>query len=858
MISARETLGQYEILGPLGAGGMGEVYVARDPVLGRKVAVKVLPVRLTGAAETLARFTHEARSASSLNHPNIITIHDIDTERGRPYIVMEYIDGRDLRSYVNEGPLTARKTLEIAAQIAEGLAAAHEHGIVHRDLKPENVMVTKDGFVKILDFGLAKMTRPAEETDVTAELNLPGTTPGTILGTVGYMSPEQATGKKIDARSDQFALGAILYELATGKAAFDAPNAIDTLSAILHNDPPPIQTINAKAPEHFCWIVERLLAKDPDDRYATTRDAAHELRALSTQIAANTSADSLWSIRQFPRPRPRKRRTILVASGIAIVVLGALGYTMWRFIPRAATQDKKYVAVMRFTDLSRDPNGQFVVDGIAETLASRLAHFPSVQVMRPSSESLAAKDVAKVARDLGANVALTGSMQRDHDQFRVNFRVVDVVHGTEKGDVIDGAVSDLFSIEDRLAASVASTLALGPATFHPTPADNTISHRRFLEALGHLRRYDSEPEVDSGIRILEELGSRSNSASVQAWLGRAYLYKFQLTHDPKWASPATAACERAVNADPQNPDVHVTLGDLRRLTGKYDDAVAEYSAALAQEPNNGEAFLGLAETYKAAGKVKEAESAYLKSIDLRPNYWGGYNKLGAFYFAHARYDEAARMFQKVIELIPDNLRAYNNLGAMYEQMARYDDAIEIFLRSIRKKPTDQAYSNLGTCYYYLGRYADAADALKHATALTPKRQVLWLNLGDACRWVPGQETNAAHAYDQAISLAETELQLNTADSLTRARLADCLAKRGNMARASKEISQAIAESPTNGYVLYHAAVIANVKGDRLGAVDYLKRAVDRGYSRTEIQRDPEFALLRDSDAYKHALGAGLQ
>src|ERR1044071_7410935 len=179
MISARESLGQYEILSQLGAGGMGEVYVAHDPVLGRKVAVKVLPVRLTGDAETLARFTHEARSASSLNHPNIVTIHDIDTERGRPYIVMEYIDGRDLRSYVSEGPLTARKTLDIAAQIAEGLAAAHEHGIVHRDLKPENVMVTKDGLVKILDFGLAKMTSTGSGSDEVSKLpTMSGTSPG--------------------------------------------------------------------------------------------------------------------------------------------------------------------------------------------------------------------------------------------------------------------------------------------------------------------------------------------------------------------------------------------------------------------------------------------------------------------------------------------------------------------------------------------------------------------------------------------------------------------------------------------------------------------------------------------------------
>jgi serine/threonine protein kinase/tetratricopeptide (TPR) repeat protein len=853
MISARESLGQYEILGQLGAGGMGEVYIAHDPVLGRKVAIKVLPVRLTGDAETLARFTHEARSASSLNHPNIVTIHDIDTASGRPYIVMEYIDGRDLRSYVNEGPLTARKTLDVAAQVAEGLAAAHEHGIVHRDLKPENVMVTKDGFVKILDFGLAKMTRPASEDAVTAELNLPGTTPGTILGTVGYMSPEQAQGKPLDPRSDQFALGAILYELATGKPAFDAPNAIDTLSAILHEDPPPIQGINAKAPEQFCWIVERLLAKNPNDRYASTRDAAHELRALSNQIAANTSADSLWSIRQLPRPRPRRRKLILVASSIAVVVLATLGYTMRHFLPGADAQDKKYVAVMHFKDLTGDPNGQFVVDGMAETLVSRLAHFPSVQVMRPPTEALNAADPRKVARDLGATVALIGSMQRNRDQFRVNYRVLDVQTGAEKGDLIDGQVENLFDIEDRLAASVASTLQLGAPTFHPTPADTTISHRRFLEALGHLRRYDSEPEVDAGIQILQELGAKSNSASVQAALGRAYLHKFQLTQDLKWAVPATAACERAVSADPQNPDVHLTLGDLRRLTGKYADAIAEYNAALAQEPNNADAILGLAETYKAARKPKEAEAAYLKSIELQPNYWGGYNKLGVFYASQTRYPEAVRMFEKVTQLVPDNQRGYNNLGGVYEQMGRYDDAIKMFSQSIRTKPTDQAYSNLGTCYYYLGRYSDASSAYEKAVALAPYRYLAWANLGDSYRWSPGKENEAVTAYQKAVTLIQDEMRLNSADPKLRGKLAECLAKLGKRDEAEAEITKACASDPSDGTLMYRAAIVSNARGDAKVAVRWLKNAIDHGYSRTDIERDPEFALLRGSEEYQKAL-----
>ena len=828
---------------------MGEVYAARDPVLARKVAIKVLPVRLSGDAETLARFTHEARSASSLNHPNIVTIHDIDHEGGRPYIVMEYIDGRDLRSYVNEGPMTARKLLEIAAQIAEGLAAAHEHGIVHRDLKPENVMVTKDGFVKILDFGLAKMTRPAAAEDVTAELNLPGTTPGTILGTVGYMSPEQATGKPIDPRSDQFALGAILYELATGKPAFDAPNAIDTLSSILHDDPPPILGINPKVPEQFAWIVERLLSKDPKNRYQTTREVAQELRDLCTRVAASTSGDAAWSVRTLPRPR--KRKTAVVAISIAAVVLAALGYTLWHFLPGSTADGKKYVAVMRFKDLSGDPNGQFVVDGLAETLASRLAHFPAVQVMRPPADS--PNDRKKVAHDLGANIALSGSVQRDHDQIRVSFNILDVDNGTEKGDVIDGPAADLFSIEDRLAAGVANTLQLGAPAFRATPADTTISHARFLEALGHLRRYDSEAEVDSGIHILEDLGSKSNSASVQAALGRAYLDKFNLTHDPKWAVPATAACERAVNADPQNPDVHVTLGDLRRQTGKYDDAVTEYKAALAQQSNNTDAILGLAETYKMSGKVKEAEAAYRKAIDLQPNYWGGYSKLGAFLASKGRYSDSAQQFEKVVQLNPDSLQGYNNLGAVYAHLTRYDDAIRVFLQSIRKKPTDQAYSNLGTCYHYLGRYSDAAAAFENAVHLTPKHYLYWANLGDAYRWIPGADAKAAHAYDEAIALCRVELQLNPLNATIRARMAECLAKRGHAAEANSEISRALKDDPKDARVMYGAAIIANANGDSASALQWLTKAVADGYGRDEIERNPEFALLRDSDAYRRVM-----
>jgi len=871
MSSVRERIGPYEVLAPLGAGGMGEVYAARDPVLGRKVAIKVLPIRLASDRESLSRFTQEARSASALNHPNIVTIHEVGIDDGRPFIVMEHIDGRDLRSYVRDSSLTTRKTLDIAAQIADGLAAAHEQGIVHRDLKPENLMVTKDGFVKILDFGLAKIVRPGADGDDTTEeitqsLSLPSTNPGTILGTVGYMSPEQACGHRVDFRSDQFALGSILYELATGEPAFDADNAIDTLSRILHDEPPPIPQRNAKAPAPFCWIVERLLEKDPAERYASTRDLARELRTLRDRVAAETGADSLWPAptvgRRTSRVLSRHRTaTVVAAVALTIVILLTIGFALRRGLTgtAASAPSKKYIAVMRFKDLSGEPNGQLVVDGLAETLSTRLGHFSTVQVMRPSPEALAANDVVRAAKELGANVVLTGSMQRAGDQLRVGFRIIDVAKGVEQpGDMIDGSVSDLFSIEDRLAASVASSLQLGAPSVPIQPADTTISRRRFLEALGYLRRYDNEQSVDEAIRILEELGAKSNSASVQAALGRAYLSKFQLTHDPKWAVPATAACERAVSADPHNPDVHVTLGELRRQTGRLPEALTEFKAALAQEPNNADAVLGLADTYNAMADLKDAETNYQRAILLQPNFWGGYNRLGFFYFTHSRYDDAARMFKKVMELVPDNLRAYNNLGAMYEQMGRYEDAINVFSQSIARKPTDQAYSNLGTCYYFLGRYSEAADAYQKALKIAPRRYLLWSNLADAYRWIPGADAKAAQAYDQAIAFCRSELQFNPAAAGIRARMAECLAKRGHANEANAELKRAFSTDPTNVAILYNAAIIANVNGDESGAAQWLKRAVAAGYDRFEIDHDPEFALLRQTDVYKRTIAAGPQ
>jgi len=334
-ISSGSRLGPYEILGTLGAGGMGEVYRARDERLGREVAIKVLPPEVAGDSSRLRRFEKEARAASALNHPNIVTIYDMGTSGETAWIAMEQVDGKTLREVLFGGAVPMKRLLGLAAQIADGLASAHEAGIVHRDLKPENLMVTRSGLVKILDFGLAKQTATGKGSDEASHLPTEtGTSPGMVLGTVGYMSPEQAAGQTVDFRSDQFAFGSILYEMATGKRAFQKATAVDTLSAILHDEPKPVAEINPQAPAPFRWIVERCLAKEPDGRYVSTRDLGRDLAGLRDRLSEATVPES--SAGAAGRRVPWLRRAAMSLAMLAALAAGFLAArALWFGTPPA-------------------------------------------------------------------------------------------------------------------------------------------------------------------------------------------------------------------------------------------------------------------------------------------------------------------------------------------------------------------------------------------------------------------------------------------------------------------------------------------------------------------------------------------
>ena len=414
------TLGPYEILAELGSGGMGEVYRATDTRLDREVAVKVLPDEVSDDPQALARFEREAKAIAALSHPNILAIYDVGRQQDVSFAVTELLEGETLRARLQGGALPPRKAVAYATQLAEGLAAAHERGITHRDVKPENVFITRDGRVKLLDFGLAR-TLETDEGVAEAETRLDATQPNTVLGTLGYMSPEQVRGERADARSDVFAFGVVLYEMLGGRRAFRGRSAAETMSAVLRDDPPALSRVGVAVPSRLERIVGRCLEKSPGERFQSARDLAFVL---------STALDEV-----------EKDETIAAAK------LAELS-----------------VVVLPFANLSADPDDEFLADGFTEEAISDLSAIRSLKVIsRTSAMRLkgADKDATMIAMELGVRYVLEGSVRRSGDTLRVTARLVDAETDVQLwSDRCSGVTSDIFSIQEQVARGIVDALSV--------------------------------------------------------------------------------------------------------------------------------------------------------------------------------------------------------------------------------------------------------------------------------------------------------------------------------------------------------------------------------------------------------------
>ncbi|HVN05948.1 MAG TPA: protein kinase [Bryobacteraceae bacterium] len=846
------TLGHYRIEAKLGAGGMGVVYKAQDMHLSRPVAIKVLSPEAVSDPERKRRFVQEAHTASALNHPNILHIYDIDEADGVDFIAMEYVAGETLDRLVGGRGISAAETVNYACQIAGALARAHDAGIVHRDIKPANIIVTPEGLVKVLDFGLAKLTEPAPavaESDLTQTVQAQ-TEAGLVMGTVEYMAPEQAEGKKVDARSDIFALGAVLYEMLCGRRPFQGDSKLAILAAVLNKEPKPLREIRAGVPAPLDRIVSRCLQKDPARRFQSMDELKAALDRVQERLRQPPAAERRFSV------RPWWRRAAIAVAAIGLVVAAALA---WRGVH--GESQGGLVAVLPFQSAAADPAGQAMLDGLGETLSREIGWLnqfqPARRVVPPHDvHGDAALGAANARRLLGVDLVLAGSLQQTASQVRWTMSLVATNPVREVQHLkIEAPLRDI-SARQRIWAGKAAKL-LG---FHLTGQAEALlatgitnipeAYDAYLQAYGYLGHADRAGSVDRAISLFQAAIDKDPSyGRAYAGLGEALCAKSLATRDQQWAEKARESCLRAIALHADLPDVHLALGKIYAGTGRPQEAVNEFRQALQLDPLSIAAYTGLGGAYQALGRLDDSENTYKALITLWPNYIVPYSYLGSFYVQQGRYREAEPAFRKYVELAPDNHMGYQNLGAVDHFLGRTDDAEAMMKKSLAIKPTAWGYTNLGSLYFFEGRYSDAVPLMEKAAEMDPTNYIYWGNLGDAYRWAPEYKAHAREAYTRAIALAGQQAGVNPNDAGLRASLAGYYAKLPEAAKALAEIAWARRLAPMNPAVLFKAAMVYEIIGRRNQALSALDLAFEGGYSIDEARREPELVELRKDPRY---------
>jgi eukaryotic-like serine/threonine-protein kinase len=689
-------LGPYEVSGPLGKGGMGEVWRGWDPRLGREVALKILPEPAARDAAFLARFRAEAQAASALNHPNIVTIYDVGEEDGRPFLCMELLEGESLRELMDGPPIPVRRVLRIAAQVADGLAAAHARGIVHRDLKPENVVVTRGGVVKVLDFGLAKVSPLfGSRGDETVPAAAPSTSPGALLGTVGYMSPEQASGSEVDFRSDQFSLGTILLELLAGRRVWQRATAAETLVAIMKEEPPAASSLASAVPIPVLRIVERCLAKDPSDRYASTRDLALDLAgaAESPPFAVEET------LRRGVGGSRRGISTQLAPAGrVALVVasLVAVGAVAWPWV-RSGRSPIGSLAILPLENRGGE-SAEYLSDGITESLIDRLSRVSSLRVMARATvfRFKGASDPLDVGRKLGVAAILTGSVASRGSRLSVSVELVDVRTGERLwGDRYERPFEDVVRLQDAIAADIAAGLRLGlepeeRARLAGSGTESPEAYDLFLKARHHEERGTEEGYLEA-LRLFR-LASEKDPAFARAALGVGDVYGVMamdgyLRPEEAWGF-AEAYSRKALAADPRLEAARAHLAVVR-FFGKRDwDAVEELQRVFAAR-------------------------TWSNDVD---RYVVGQSLM---LWVTGRLDEASVLLGRARERDPGNLTLTLRLADCAAKGGRTDDALGLYREAVRSDPGDpRARFGLAEVLGRRGDVAGARVALQEAYELS--------------------------------------------------------------------------------------------------------------------------------------------